>query len=230
VSSKLQIKGIREGLLVTLGDGEWPDMRSLLLETIDQQVDFFRGGKLYIDVGSQILHAAELGRLRDELSERGLSLWGVLSFSPTTEQTAQILGMATRLSKPSVSPSYRAEASSKTHAQDGEDAVLLRRTLRSGFRIQHEGHIIIVGDVNPGAEISAGGSIIVWGKLRGNVHAGMNGDELALVCALDLNPTQIRIADYAGVVHQRRGKSQPEMAHLKDSHVVIEPWQVGKKG
>lgn len=229
MSGKLQIKGVREGLLVTLGDGEWPVMRGLLLETIDQQVDFFRGAKLYLDVGSQILHAVELGRLRDELSERGLSLWGVLSFSPTTEQTAQVLGMATRLSKPGVSPSYRAEASPKTSHQEGETAVLVRRTLRSGFRIQHDGHVVVIGDVNPGAEIVAGGTVVVWGRLRGNVQAGMNGDAMAIVCALDLSPTQLRIADHVGDIQPRRGKHQPEMAHLQDGHVVVNAWQVGRK-
>jgi len=229
VSDKLQIKGVREGLLVTLGDGEWSVMRGQLLDTIDQQVDFFRGGKIYLDVGSQILHAVELGRLRDEISERGLSLWGVLSFSPTTEQTAQVLGLATRLSKPGVSPSYRAEVSPRKNQQEGEDAVLIRRTLRSGFRIQHDGHVVVIGDVNPGAEIVAEGTVVVWGRLRGNVQAGTSGNILAVVCALDLNPTQIRIADKIGVIHPRRGKNQPEMAHLKDGQVVVELWQVGKK-
>ncbi|MCU0485334.1 MAG: hypothetical protein MUC85_04415, partial [Anaerolineales bacterium] len=101
MTAKVQIKGIREGLLVTLGEGEWAELRAALVSLVQEQQDFLRGGRLYLDVGNHILHAAELGSLRDEISERSLALWGVLSNSPTTQQTAQALGLATRLSRAS---------------------------------------------------------------------------------------------------------------------------------
>jgi hypothetical protein len=97
----------------------------------------------------------------------------------------------------------------------GESAVLVQRTLRSGFRLAHQGHVVVIGDVNPGAEIVAGGSIVVWGRLRGVVHAGANGNEDATICALDMNPTQLRIASFFSVTPQRKGKSQPEIARVK---------------
>ena len=75
----------------------------------------------------------------------------------------------------------------------GEGAILVRRTLRSGYSLQHSGHVVVIGDVNPGAEIIAGGDVIVWGHLRGMVHAGAEGNDDAVVCALDLAPTQLRI-------------------------------------
>jgi septum site-determining protein MinC len=220
--SKFEIKGIREGLLVTLGEGEWGELRLALLDHIQQRADFFRGARLALDVGNQILHAAELGALRDALSDHSLSLWAVLSNSPTTEQTAQTLGLATRLAKPKPEP----EARLPEAMLSGEQGILVRRTLRSGFSLQHPGHVVVIGDVNPGAEVIAGGDVVVWGRLRGVVHAGAEGNEDAVVCALDLSPTQLRIAGQIVTTPQRRGKPQPEMAHLKDGQVVAEAWNV----
>ncbi len=217
---KIQIKGIRDGLLAILGEGEWPELRNAFLEFIDQQAEFLRGARLALDVGNQILKAVDLGQLRDALSERGISLWAVISNSPTTEQTAQTLGLATRLSKPRPE---RVIHSAETSVV-GEEAILVRRTLRSGFSLQHPGHVIVIGDINPGAEIISGGDVIVWGRLRGMVHAGAEGDELAVVCALDLAPTQLRIAGLIATTPQRRGKPQPERALIKDGRVVAEPW------
>jgi septum site-determining protein MinC len=132
--------------------------------------------------------------------------------------------MATRITKPDPE---RSTPSVET-ALTGEGAVLIHRTLRSGFSLQHKGHVVVIGDVNPGSEIAAGGDVVVWGRLRGMVHAGAEGDESAVVCALDLDPTQLRIAGHIAITPKRRGKSQPEMAHVVDGQVVAEPW-MGKK-
>jgi len=221
----VRIKGIREGLLITLGEGEWPEARQTLLQHLRQQAEFLRGGRLILDVGNRVLRAAELGQLRDEISEEDLSLWGVLSNSPVTEQTAQTLGLATRINKPKVERTSQPLDTTLS----GEQAVLVRRTLRSGFSLQHNGHVIVVGDVNPGAEIIAGGDVVVWGRLRGMVHAGADGNEDAVVCALDLSPTQLRIAGQIATTPRRRGKPQPELARLQDGQVVAELWSPGKK-
>lgn len=218
---KVQIKGIRDGLLIILGEGSWEETHAALLEQIDQQVEFLKGARIALDVGNHILKAVDLGQLRDQLSERGLNLWAVLSNSPTTAQTAQILGLATRISKPLPD---RMAPSVSTSLEGGEAAVLVKRTLRSGFRLKHPGHVVVIGDVNPGAEIVAAGNVLVWGHLRGMVHAGAEGDESAVVCALDLAPTQLRIAGYIAITPKRRGKPQPELARVVDGQVVAEVW------
>jgi septum site-determining protein MinC len=229
MSPNVQIKGIREGLLVTIADGEWGDRFTSLLGHLDLQAGFLKGAKLYIDVGSEVLHAIELSRLRDEVSERGLTLWGVLSSSPTTEQTAQLLGLATRLSRPSRITQFRDQSAAETNIQDGEDAILVRKTLRSGYSLKHAGNVVVIGDVNPGAEITAGGNVIVWGRLRGVVHAGVDGNDSASVYALDFAPTQLRIAGQVAYSPVRRGKPQPEIARLQNGKVVVEAWNPGKK-
>ncbi|MEA4908435.1 MAG: septum site-determining protein MinC [Chloroflexi bacterium] len=216
----VQIKGVRDGLVIALSEASWPDQQAALLTHINERAAFFKGARIALDVGTQILHAAELGALRDRLSDYGITLWAVLSSSPTTEQTAQTLGMATRLSVPRPERNIRPLDTNLP----GEAAVMVARTLRSGFRVAYEGHIVVLGDVNPGAEIVAGGSIIVWGKLRGSVQAGSEGNPDATICALEMNPTQIRIADIIGNLRPRRGKPQPEIARIIDGQVVTEIW------
>jgi len=218
--SFIQIKGIRDGLLVTLDGAAWPELETIFVKNVDERSSFFQGARVALNVGAIELRVAELSALRDQLSERGIALWAVLSESSVTETTAQNLGLATRLTKP--------------HPVDVRDAVeglpensskWIKGPLRSGGRVLFEGNVVVMGDVNPGAEIVAGGSVIVWGRLRGVVHAGAQGDEKAVVCALELAPTQLRIAGDIAVSPKKQGKNQPEVASLKDGQLVAEPWQ-----
>lgn len=220
----VNIKGIREGLLITVGDGDWSEVNQSLLSHIDVQSDFLKGAKISLEVGNHILKAADLGRLRDQLSERGVNLRAVLSNSPTTQRNAQALGLATKLSKPRPDRiTRRLETSVK-----GDQAILVQRTLRSGHSLKHPGHVTVIGDVNPGAEIIAGGNIVIWGRLRGTVHAGAQGDEDAIVCALDLSPTQLRIADQISITPPQRRRPKPEIARLEDGKVIAEPWKLNR--
>jgi len=217
----VQIKGIRDGLLISLGEGEWAELQDGLIQHIQERASFFKGARVALDVGNHILRAVELGGLRDKLSDQGINLWAVLSNSPTTEQTAQVLGLATKIFTPRPERTNLAP----THPTDGEVSLLIQKTLRSGVRIVYEGSVVVIGDVNPGAEIIAGGSVIVWGKLRGVVHAGSDGNEKAAVYALDLNPMQLRIANYIAVPPLRKGKSTPEMAVITDGQVEAIQWE-----
>ena len=97
ITSLVQIKGIRDGLLATFSDAPWEDQRIALLAQIDERPSFFQGARLAMDVGSQILKVNDLVDLRDHLSERNVILWAIVSESSTTEQTAQLLGLATRI-------------------------------------------------------------------------------------------------------------------------------------
>src|SRR5437867_2007144 len=223
-NSIIQIKGLRDGLLVSLDDASWEVQRDALIAQVDAQPSFFQGARVALDVASQVLHVTELVDLRDRLSERGISLWAVISESPTTEATAQLLGLATRVSKP------RPEESRQFSVEDlGEEtALFLSRTLRSGTRIEFAGHVVILGDVNPGAEIIAEGNVIIWGRLRGMVHAGAKGNKNAVICALDLSPTQLRIAEELSAVLKPQQNPRPEMARInKDGKLQAEFWSVG---
>ena len=223
-NSLIQIKGLRDGLLVSLDDAPWDEQRSALLLQVDTQPAFFQGARLALDVASQVLHVNELVELRDQLSERGIALWAVISESPTTEHTAQLLGLATRISKP------RPEETRQFSVEDlGEDtALFLNRTLRSGTRIVFAGHVVVLGDVNPGAEIVAEGNVVIWGRLRGMVHAGSNGNRKAVICALDLSPTQLRIADEVSAVLMPQEDPRPEVVRInEDGKLQAEFWSPG---
>ncbi|HLO15244.1 MAG TPA: septum site-determining protein MinC [Anaerolineales bacterium] len=223
-NSLIQIKGLRDGLLVSLDDAPWEEQRVALLAQVDGQPAFFQGARLALDVASQVLHVNELVELRDQLSGRGIFLWAVISESPTTEKTAQLLGLATRISKP------RPEENRQFSVEDlGEEtALFLSRTLRSGTRIEFSGHVVVMGDVNPGAEIVAGGNVIIWGRLRGMVHAGAKGNRNAVICALDLSPTQLRIAEEVSAILKPQENPKPEIARInKDGKLQAEFWVPG---
>ena len=79
--------------------------------------------------------------------------------------------------------------------QDEEPTLYLRKTLRGGQKVVFAGNVVLLGDLNPGAQIEADGDIIVMGQLRGSVHAGAEGDPDATVITSSLRATQLRIAD-----------------------------------
>jgi len=215
----LQIKGLRDGLLITLADAPWETVSQALLTHISEQQAFFQGARLALDVGQQALKVTDLADLRDRLSDKGVSLWAVLSESPVTQNTAQLLGLATRLFRPR--PQDLEPASSPTA---NETALWLQRTLRSGVRVEFPGHVVVWGDINPGAEVVAAGHILVWGRLRGSVHAGVQGDKNAMIAALELSPMQARIADQTLVIPDK-SHSGPKVIVFRDDRLVIEDWQ-----
>jgi septum site-determining protein MinC len=165
-----------------------------------------------------------------------MTLWTVLAEREATREAARQLSLATRLpgSNADLNGNARRETASAAAAEDPAPAqddmansLLLRETLRSGRSVYHEGHVVIIGDVNPGAEIIAGGDVVVWGKLRGLVHAGAHGDSAAVICALALNPTQLRIAGQIAVAPgEKRRRPQPEQVRLIDNQLVAEEWNV----
>jgi len=222
MSSTLAIKGIREGLLITLGGSTWAEALEEMLAHIDSKGDFFLGARIAVRLGEHQPGAAELAELRGRLAKRGLTLWAVLTDAPAVLAAAQSLALATALPSPPAGSDAPLDS-----AMTGTGAVLVESTLHSGNRVQYAGHVVILGDVNPGAEIVAGGHVIVWGTLRGTVHAGADGDEHALVCALDLSPMQLRIAGHAATSLPRRGSPQPEVVRLRQGNLVAEVWKPG---
>lgn len=219
ITSIVQIKGIRDGLLATFSDASWEDLCITLLAQIDERPAFFQGARLAIDVGVQTLKVNDLVDLRDHLSERNLSLWAVISESPTTEHTSQLLGLATRISKP------RPEEQKNADTVTEDMALFINKTLRSGQRVEFSGNVVVMGDVNAGAEIVAEGSVIVWGRVRGMIHAGTKGNRSASICALDLSATQLRISDEVSAMLKPQKDPKPEIASINsEGRLQAELW------
>ena len=100
-------------------------------------------------------------------------------------------------------------------------SIVVNQTVRNGMRIECEGDVIIVGDVNAGAEIIAGGSVAIFGRLRGLVHAGAKGRTDVIVVANSLQANQIRIAGKIAVLPAKRHVDYTETARLVDDRIII---------
>ncbi len=224
--ASIRIKGMRDGLLVSLPAGEWPEQRLALLSQIDTQGAFFQGARLALDVGAQVIKVNQMVELRDQLSERKVALWAVLSESSVTEQTAQLLGLATRVSKPRPEEQESAAAGVPTEGT----ALFVNRTLRSGTRIEYAGTVVILGDVNPGAEVVAQGNVVIWGRLRGSVHAGTGGEPETVVCALSFAPMRLQIADQLLSFQDESEAGIAGIALIRDGRVEVESWEAGAPG
>lgn len=98
------------------------------------------------------------------------------------------------LSKSIQEDSTRTDALSKDKLMQ-DNTKFFKGTLRSGQKISYNGHVVVLGDINPGAEIIASGNVLVMGVLRGMVHAGCDGDRSAIIAAIRISPMQLRIAD-----------------------------------
>ena len=214
------IKGIRQGLLVTLGEGGWRQALDALEAQFGENPAFFRGGQVALDVRDRELSRAQIEDVRALVARHQIEMWAVVSTNTATRTAVREVGLVTDLELSR--EQGRATEAAKESAAEG---IVVRRTLRSGQTLRHPGHIVVIGDVNPGAEIVAGGDIVVWGKVRGLVHAGALGTEDAVICALDLAPTQLRIGNHiARSPEDRPTQPIPEMASILDGQIVAVPW------
>ena len=112
----------------------------------------------------------------------------------------------------------------------GKDDILHKGTVRSGDRISSNGNLCIIGDVNPGAIVSAKNNIYVWGKLLGIAFAGNTGNNNASVASLYLNPLQLRIADVIAIGPNEKPKNYyPEIALIDKKTISIKPFIIETK-
>ncbi len=111
-----------------------------------------------------------------------------------------------------------------------KDDILHKGTLRSGERISSNGDLCIIGDVNPGAIVSAKKNIYVWGKLLGIAFAGKSGNKNASIASLYLNPLQLRIADVIAIGPKDKPKNcYPEIAVIDKQTIIIKPHLIESK-
>jgi septum site-determining protein MinC len=221
---KIQIKGINEGLLVTVRNIPWTEAKNQISSKIEENPDFFKGARMILDVGELSLKAIDLGKIRDSLSEKGILLFTVLSNSDTTLTTAEVLGLSTRLGKHQLPDKQKKNSA----FFEGESAVWVEKTLRAGYKVETRCHVVVLGDVNPGAEIFSAGNIMVWGRLSGSVHAGVDGNADARVMALELEPTSLQINKISAAPFVKKKKNQPEIASISDNEIIIEGWNIRK--
>jgi len=225
------LKGQRNGLLAVLNDElEYPSLKEKLAEKLAlAERFFFEGAEVTLDVGRRMLTSAQLVEL-DELlrGKHGLRLVDILHTDPNVREDADDPGDAGRPGDNKAEAARRERKVDKPEeAALQPDTVLVRRTLRSGQRVQFDGNVVVLGDVNPGAVVVASGDIVVMGVLRGVAHAGATGNQRSVVAAFRLEPTQLRIANFISRAPDNPEGGQgrlPEVASIKNGRVVIEPY------
>lgn len=186
-------------------------------------------GRVSLESGGWELSCDDLRQLSGILRERQLDLVEVVGSIPTTLVAASALGLESRWSPDAEAGEQRGDAEGDA---EGNALLIHRGTLRSGDHLQAEGSVLVLGDVNPGARISAGGHVLVWGRLRGSAHAGKHGDPTARIVALQLRPLQLRIAAaVARGPEDAPPEGLAEEARLDQGEIRIEParssWPLG---
>jgi len=208
----VSIKGTRNGLVIVLDSNrEFEEIKNTLLNTMESARGFFKGAKFSLFQGHRDIPQQQKNELENICRQYGLV--------PSTEE------------QEAVRNSFRAgpgrQAAVLQHSGAGESALMVRRSLRCGQRISYPGHVVVLGDVHPGAEVVSGGSVLVMGSCRGVVHAGAEGDHMARVIALRLAPTILSIA---GRRHALIPASPPpaecRLARLVDQEIIFEKYDV----
>ena len=111
-----------------------------------------------------------------------------------------------------------------------KDDLLHKGTVRSGDRISSNGNLCIIGDVNPGAIVTAKKNIYVWGKLLGIAFAGKGGDKNASITSLYLKPLQLRIANVIAIGPKDKPRNYyPEIAVIEEETIAINPYIIETK-
>ena len=211
-------KGGKDGIVIILSEfAEYEDIVESLREKIRSSSRFFADATTTITFKGKKLAEDEIVSLIEIINEEtNLSI----SFIEDMTGTFSI----SKEKKPESEPKKPLGSFAEVPL-DG--AYFHRAGLRNGQAISHSGSVVILGDVNAGAEVVAAGHVVVFGAIRGMVHAGSLGDEKAFVCALSLLPTQLRIADKITyfpkeLVKENKNKIDPVYAFVKDDVIYIQ--------
>ena len=105
---------------------------------------------------------------------------------------------------------------------DFSETKFYKESLRSGQKIEEEGSIVILGDVNSGAEVIASENIVVLGKLRGLAHAGAKGNQKAIISAGELDTVQIRISNIVKQLNRENSSQTMSYISIQNNDIIIE--------
>ncbi|MBG1262719.1 septum site-determining protein MinC [Nostoc commune] len=226
-NTQVQLKSKEGRLLLILPPESQVSASELSWSDIWQQIrqrlnagDRFRISNTPVHLMAQdrLVDARQLQELAEALSEVQLRL---ISVSTSRRQTA-IAAVTSGYSVEQLQPVTSLTSEPKATAIPQADALYLEMTVRSGVEIRHPGTVILLGDLNPGGIVIADGDIIIWGRLRGIAHAGAGGNRECLIMALQMEPTQLRIADAVARAPEKPPvQFSPEVAHITPQGIRI---------
>jgi septum site-determining protein MinC len=171
----------------------------------------------------RLLDTRQLQAIADALKEVDLNLELITTSRRQTAIASVTLGYSV-IQQSQVKPLFtneetKTETETETETVENDpqldQPLYLQNTVRSGVEIRHPGTVIILGDLNPGGTVIAAGDIFVWGRLRGIAHAGAQGNRQSRIIAIQMQPTQLRIADLlARAPEQQPSQFEPEIAYI----------------
>ena len=204
---RIFIKGNKSGITAIVKIDKFKDFEEMLenlIERLDVGKHFYKGATLTLVASLKLINERQMRRLRDVLFEEILIKDCI--FQDKDDKENKIF----------------------TGIYEGRSK-FLRRTVRSGQVIKYNGNIVIIGDVNSGAEIYAAGNIIVLGAIKGQVYAGTNGNNKAIISAFSLQPEILKICNTLTISPDDYEKPKyPEVAKLKDDNIIVEPYLPNK--
>jgi len=199
----------------------WSDLWLQLKQRLSAGERFWEPNTpVHLIAESWLLDGRQLQEIAEALSERNLQLKLVCTNRRQTAVAAVTAGYS--VEQESAIAYINQPTKTATTGQPLLEPLYLESTLRSGIEIRHPGTVIILGDVNPGSSVIADGDIIVWGRLRGFVHAGAKGKRECLIMALQMEATQLRIADsVARSPENPPAQFFPEVAYVTNQGIRI---------
>ena len=254
----VQVSGRGSNVDFTIDDTEAIDrvIRGLREYLVDNQ-GLWSSGAITVNVGRRMLSRSELSQIKHVLqAESGLTVTRFWCSPEDLEQSQGEKGGekdgAAILDSPPAEPILPrqpvqppaeqpdeimtaapavAEPQKKTSSSRGRqaDALFIKTTCRSGESIYHSGDVVVLADVNPGAEIVADGDVVVFGRLRGVAHAGARGDTKATIIAHQLAAPRLQIGPYIGLpsTADQRAKSTesgPQIAYVRRRSIYVAPF------
>ncbi len=211
MKSPVNIKGTKSGMIIVL-DSKIPfdELKDAVKEKFSSSSGFFGQATVAIAFEGRKMTDSEKFELAEIISENSeLKIVCISEDDPRQEE---------RLEK---------ALNERLQEMDSKSGRFYKGNLRNGQVVDFETSIIILGDVNAGAQVVSKGSIIVLGALHGNAFAGAGGRKNSFVAALEMNPTQIRICDTIArspdkpVKHNKN--TEPQIAFCEDGNIYIEP-------
>lgn len=217
------IKGREDGLEIFMDEkATYPAVREELMQKLRKNSDFFRDSSTKVTVRGKKLSPAQQFEIKRVFSMD----FGIHDMVFVGSGNGEGNG-ALNVEKPVPLNGKKAPKGDAELVSNGyfdAQSIFINNTVRSGQRIECEGDIVVLGDVNPGGEVIAGGSIAVFGRLRGLAHAGCSGREDVCVAALNMCPKQLRLSGRVVTFpNEREAVEDAEVAELKDGKVVIRP-------
>lgn len=208
------IKGNKDGINTTINMNKFAcfeDMLQVLKKKLSKGKHFYKGTTLILAIDLKAINKKEVETLKETLlTEIQLKDIVLEDIEKETEKEIQ------------------KEAKVFSGVNEGKTK-FIRKTVRGGQAIRYQGNIVIIGDINSGAEVYASGNVIVLGRIKGKVSAGTNGNSKAVIAAFLLQPEILTIANVIAMSPDDVEKpSYPELAKIKDGAIIVEPYLPNK--